>query len=298
METMPPFRLIPATTDDSTLLISSAHSGAYYPPDFLASTQLNAHQIRLSEDMFVADLFADTTHHGATILCATYPRAYLDLNRAANELEAELFEDPCADMIDPKSHRAAAGLGTVPRLVAENMPIYKDKLKFAEAQARLDKIYHPFHAALAGQLVAMQKPSGFAVLLDAHSMPSQAVRQHVSKARNPQIDFVLGNRRGQSCAPALSAWVQNYLRDKGYCVEMNHPYAGGYITEHYGRPASGFHALQIEINRSIYMDEAEYRKNSDFSLLQENMTALVKNLVSALPQLASNLTDTTELAAE
>ena len=271
------------------LLVTSPHSGARYPDAFLAASRLDAHDIRQSEDMFVDDLFATATQHGASLLSALYPRAYVDLNRAPYELEQVLFEDRLPDHVDKKSARASSGLGTVPRLVAENEPIYHGKLTFADAEKRIQDIYQPFHKKMSGLLDTMKAEHGFAVLLDAHSMPSVATRQIANAGSSKRVDFVLGNRHNKACHVALTDWVKTYLENCGYCVSLNTPYAGGYITEHYGKPGGGCHALQIEINRAIYMDENSYQKSDGYPALQKNMDNMLAAFIGDLPQLKAVL---------
>ena len=271
------------------LLITSPHSGSHYPEDFLTASRLDAHAIRQSEDMFVADLFAGVEKLGASLLAARMPRAYLDLNRAPFELEQELFEDDLPAQFNSKSLRARAGLGIVPRLVAENTPIYNGKLVFAEAEHRIREFYTPFHAILADKLDKLHKKFGAAILIDAHSMPSQAARANDGRPKQPQIDIVLGTRHGRACHPALAELVENFLKAHGLSVARNQPYAGGYITEHYGRPDAGHHAIQIEINRAIYMDERSYQRHAGFDHLSETMLALVAHL-AATPDLTAQLT--------
>jgi N-formylglutamate amidohydrolase len=271
------------------VLVTSPHSGARYPDAFLAPSRLNAHDIRQSEDMFVDDLFATATQHGASLLSALYPRAYVDLNRAPYELEQVLFKDQLPAHVDKKSTRASSGLGTVPRLVAENEPIYDGKLTFADAEKRIENIYQPFHKQMAGLLDTMTAEHGFAVLLDAHSMPSVATRHIGTVTPSKRVDFVLGNRHNKACHIALTDWVKTYLENCGYAVTLNTPYAGGYITEHYGKPGRGCHALQIEINRAIYMDETSYQKTADYRALQNNMENMLAALIGDLPQLETRL---------
>jgi N-formylglutamate amidohydrolase len=207
------------------------------------------------------------------------------LNRAPYELEQALFKDALPAHIDRHSARAAAGLGTVPRLVAEKTPIYDGKLSFAEAERRIQNVYHPFHRKLEDTLHTLLHSFGYAVLLDTHSMPSQATRLS-SKGR--RIDFVLGDRYGRSCDARLSDWLERDLTARGWQVARNKPYAGGFITDRYGRPADGMHAVQIEINRAIYMDEKNYTKHAGFTRLQNDLTGLVAALATALPTLLSD----------
>ncbi len=275
-------------TPAQPLLITSPHSGAHYPEDFLTASRLDAHAIRQSEDMFVADLFAGIETLGASLLAARLPRAYLDLNRAPFELEQELFEDDLPSQFNSKSLRARAGLGIVPRLVAENTPIYSGKLAFAEAEHRITKFYTPFHTALAHKLDELHGLFGAAILVDAHSMPSQAARQNDARPTQPQIDIVLGTRHGRACHGVLTELVEGFLKDAGLSVTRNQPYAGGYITEHYGRPETGRHAIQIEINRAIYMDERSYQRHAGFDELATIMHRLIGHL-AAVPDLAAQL---------
>ena len=270
------------------LLITSPHSGSHYPEDFLTASRLDGHAIRQSEDMFVADLFDGVEALGASLLAARLPRAYLDLNRAPFELEQELFEDDLPSQFNSKSLRARAGLGIVPRLVAENTPIYSGKLAFAEAEHRIKKFYTPFHAALARKLDELQQQFGAAILVDAHSMPSQAARANDGRPKQPHIDIVLGTRHGRACHATLAELVENFLKAHGLTVARNRPYAGGYITEHYGRPEAGTHAIQIEINRAIYMDERTYQRHAGFGKLSETMKKLIAHL-TAIPDLAAQL---------
>ena len=233
----------------------------------------------------MADLFADIGARGATLLAARYPRAYLDLNRAPDELEQALFDERLPEAGAP---RARAGLGIVPRLVAENAPIYDGKLSIADAQARIRDIHQPFHARLAELLETMRARHGHAVLLDAHSMPAQAVRHFVARAPDGAarpVDVVLGDRHGRACHRAVREAAQDFLTMRGYGVALNQPYAGGYITEHYGRPAAQTHALQIEISRALYMDEESYSPTGGYERVKADMAALAERLISLAPTL-------------
>lgn len=281
-----PFALtLPETAARVPLFVTSPHSGADYPSDFLAASLLDAHAIRQSEDMYVDALFADAPSCGVALLAAQFPRAYIDLNRAPYELEQALFADKLPDHIDTRSLRAAAGLGTVPRLVAENTPIYKSKLSFAEAEARIEGIYKPFHNVLRRHLDELNAHHGYSVLLDAHSMPSQATKLSGLGDR----DFILGNRHGRACHRDVTHMIETFLTSRGWRVGLNKPYAGGYITEQYGVPARGAHALQIEINRGIYMDEATHEKHDGFDRLRQDMRDLMAYLIAILPDMAADL---------
>ena len=288
-----PYEFTPPLSETVPLLFNSPHSGNYYAPEFIAASRLDPHAIRQSEDMFVDKLLADAPELGAAVMAAQHPRAYVDLNRAPYELEQALFSDTLPPHIDRHSARAATGLGTVPRLVAENTPIYDTKLLFAEAEKRIETIYHPFHRRLADEMTALHNRHGYAVLIDTHSMPSQATR--VSAGDKP-IDFVIGDRHGRSCAPQLSDWLASFLSVRGWSVARNKPYAGGFITSRYGKPGENHHAVQIEINRSIYMNEASYKPHAGFQKLQMQINELIGELIAAMPYLLDPTTGTQSAA--
>lgn len=267
------------------VIVSSPHSGCDYPSAFLAASRLDPHAIRQSEDMFVAELFSGAPNADMALLSARFPRAYVDLNRAPDELEQALFNDKLPDRFANQSMRATAGLGTVPRVVAENTPIYNHKLSYADAAERIETIYRPYHNCLSQLLNARYAQHGFVILLDAHSMPSQATKL----APRHDVDFVLGNRHGRACAPWLNQFIGDFLTARGWRVELNKPYAGGYITEQYGAPLRHRHALQIEINRAAYMNEESYEKHDGFYRLQRDMTAMLHALAEACIDVADLL---------
>lgn len=275
----------PSTAQRVPIIISSPHSGCYYPKHFLDASRLDAHAIRQSEDMFVAELYEGAEAANIALLAARYPRAFVDLNRAPDELEPALFDEKLPDHFTGQSMRAAAGLGTVPRVVAENTPIYSNKLSYAEAAERIETIYRPYHRCLSDLLQARADEHGFAVLIDAHSMPSQATKL----APRHDVDFVLGNRHGRACAPWVSNFVADFLTTRGWRVGLNKPYAGGYITEQYGAPLRNRHALQIEINRAAYMDEVSYEKHDGFTRLQADIAGLLAALADAMRLMPSEL---------
>ena len=282
-----------AAADAVPVIVSSPHSGCDYPQAFLAASRLDAHALRQSEDMYVADLFAGAEAADMSLLAARYPRAYVDLNRAPDELEQALFADKLPDHAAGQSMRAAAGLGTVPRIVAENTPIYNHKLSYADAAKRIETIYRPYHACLSGLMNSRHAQHGFAVLLDAHSMPSQATKL----SPRHDVDFVLGNRHGRACAPWLTGFVRDFLLARKWRVGLNNPYAGGYITEQYGAPLQHRHALQIEINRAAYMDEQTYEKHAGFARLQADIVDLLQALAGAALDMKTHLASAGEQSA-
>lgn len=271
-----PFALMEPVRATCPIVYNSPHSGDYYPPAFIADSALELSMLRRSEDSFVDQLFAAAPAAGAPLLKALYPRAYLDTNRAPFELDPEMFLDQVPVTLT-SSQRVAGGLGTIARVVSSGINIYRRKLPFAEAQSRLDDIYYPYHQALSGVMDRTFKHFGSAVLIDCHSMPSAAGRISRGGARM-RADIVLGDLYGKSCASQIVEKVEETLRALGYAVVRNTPYAGGYNTETYGTPKHGFHALQIEINRALYMDEIEICKHQGFESLKCDLTRMITDI--------------------
>lgn len=275
-----PFTISAPALRTSPLIFNSPHSGTAYPDDLLASTRLDRIALRRSEDSFVDQLFENAPLFGAPLLKALFPRAYMDVNREAFELDPLMFEDVLPDHVNTRSLRVAAGFGTIARVVAEGMAIYRDKLSFSEAERRVATLYHPYHSALSGLLSSTVQQFGCAVLIDCHSMPSLGAPQISSDRRS--ADIILGDRYGTSCAPYISQTIEEVLRAQGYQVVRNSPYAGGYITDCYGRPGAGQHAVQIEINRALYMDENLVEPAAGFSRMKDHMSALIAELSQRL----------------
>ena len=264
---LPPRRALP-------LVVASPHSGARYPDDLLAATRLDPLTLRRSEDSFVDQLFAAAPELGAPLLAARFPRAYLDVNREAWELDPTMFADPLPAFVNARSPRVRMGLGTIARVVASGEEIYARKLRFAEARQRVDALYHPYHHALRRLVDETEAAFGGYLLLDCHSMPSAASAASGQSA----ADIVLGDCYGAACAPHLVEAARAFLAVREFSVALNAPYAGGFTTMHYGSPRHGRHALQIEINRALYMDERRYRKSAGFARLAAEMTALIAHL--------------------
>jgi N-formylglutamate amidohydrolase len=259
------------------LVIASPHSGCDYPADFVAASRLDPLTLRRSEDAFVDEIFAAAPRLGAPMLAARFPRAYLDVNREAWELDPAMFADALPDYVNARSPRVRMGLGTIARIVASGEEIYGGKLCFAEAQERIETLYHPYHAALGRLVDETAADFGFCLVVDCHSMPSGAHGHNKREA----ADIVLGDCHGAACAPQIVESARRYLTRRGFAVALNAPYAGGFTTGHYGRPRHRRHALQIEINRAIYMDEQSYRRRSGFDSLSEEMAGLIAQLGEA-----------------
>jgi N-formylglutamate amidohydrolase len=259
------------------LVYASPHSGTYYPPDFIAASALQFPVLRRSEDSFVDELFAAAPRFGAPLLRCLYARVFLDVNREPYELDPNMFEDELPAHTNTTSLRVAGGLGTIARMVADGAEVYRGKLQFQEAEKRVQQVYQPYHHALGTLLTRARDSFGVAVLIDCHSMPSTGVGRESGRGRS-RPDVVLGDRFGTACAPALIEQVHRLFSSAGYAVTRNTPYAGGFTTHHYGRPAQNVHALQIEINRGTYMDEERLRPLPGFAAVQAQVTDVIAAL--------------------
>lgn len=271
---LPPERL-------SCAIFNSPHSGADYAGLEWAST-LGPLQIRSSEDAFVDLLFAAAPRFGAPLMAACVPRACVDLNRAPEDLDPALIIGASRRFLNP---RIAAGLGVIPRVVAEGRPIQEGKIPLAEAQRRIDVFYRPYHARLRALVDETRALFGQAILLDCHSMPHDAlVAAPCVRGRRP--DVVLGDRFGASCDRWLLEAVSEIFSQAGFAVAQNAPFAGGYITQSYGRPRQGVQALQIEIDRALYMEEDAIVPSEGFDALRDVLRGVVADLCALGPRLA------------
>jgi N-formylglutamate amidohydrolase len=284
---MPPPNEFPAATPFEVLLpedrvvplvFNSPHSGRAYAADFLASSRLDEWTIRRSEDSYVDELFLAAVSLGAPLMRANFPRAWLDVNREPYELDPKMFAGSLPHYVNVRSVRVAGGLGTIARIVSESEEIYARPLSVDDALTRIDQVYKPYHETLLRLLAATRAAFGLAVLIDCHSMPS-SVRGGEGRLRP---DIVIGDRYGTSCAGELTDVAAQILTRLGYAVSRNKPYAGGYITEHYGEPNRGIHAMQIEVKRSLYMDETTLMRTAGFNQLRQDLSLFVGELLSAI----------------
>jgi N-formylglutamate amidohydrolase len=278
-ELNPAFTILRPDHGFSPFIFNSPHSGRTYPTSFLRASRLSAPALRKSEDAYVDLLLAGVVKIGATLMHAHFPRAYLDVNREPYELDPALFAERLPDYANTHSLRVVGGLGTIARVVNEQEEIYRAPLSVSTALERIEKLYKPYHASLGGLLTRARQLFGYAVLIDFHSMPSA----QGDKPEAQKVDFVLGDRFGTSCAREMVRCAERFLTGLGYKVTLNKPYAGGYITEHYGKPNEGFHALQIEVNRALYMDEETLALRRDFLNLRADLTTLGNSLIQRLP---------------
>ena len=258
-------------------VFSSPHSGRIYPTSFIKGSNLDATALRRSEDCFVEEIFAGVIQLGAPLIHAHFPRAYLDANREPYELDPAMFADPLPPHVNTRSLRVAGGLGTIARVVADATEIYREPLTYAEAERRIRLLYMPFHDTLRNLLEETHRAFGGALLIDCHSMPSIAgpADDDMGTARP---DMILGDRYGTACASEITQKAECILKDLGYSATRNNPYAGGFNTEHYGRPNRGLHALQIEINRGLYMNEAKLQRGPGLKKLRQDMSKFATEL--------------------
>lgn len=267
------------------LVVASPHSGDDYPADLLAATRLKGLELRRSEDFLVHELVACAPALGAAFIRARFPRAYVDVNREPYEFDPLLFAEPLPDYANQRSPRVAAGLGTIARVVASGQEIYARRLSVSEALRRIERCYVPYHTALRGLVEQVRERFGFCLLLDCHSMPTIREAMDPSSAA-VRAEIVLGDGHGTTAAGSLVAAAARHLSAGGLAVSLNAPYAGGFVTRHYGNPEQGVHALQIEIARRLYMDEAQLVPTAGVARLQEILRGLIGQLGGWRPRRA------------
>jgi N-formylglutamate deformylase len=267
-----PFRVSSPEHPLAPVVFASAHSGRAYTAELLSGVRLGSTSLRRSEDCFVDELFAAAPAHGATLIAANFPRAFCDANREAWELDPAMFHEQLPDWVNTTSPRVSAGLGTIAKVVASGEPIYGGKLSFREAERRVRAYWHPFHDALRMVVEDLKTRFGYCLMIDCHSMPSTG---QGSRTSGRPVDVVLGDLHGAACSPRVTRAVEGFLVNRGFHVRRNDPYAGGYITKHYGRPAHEVHVLQIEIARRLYMDEALIERSAGFVAIQRTITDLI-----------------------
>jgi N-formylglutamate deformylase len=277
MEHVQAYRLREPSGAPCQAVFSSPHSGRWYPPEFVRHARLGALELRASEDAFVDSLFSCAPLHGAPLISAVLPRAYVDLNRGAEELDPAVIEGVRATGLNP---RIAAGLGVIPRVVAEGAAIYSRKITRREAAERLTRFHAPYHDALLGMMRRARALHGMALLFDCHSMPRDALRC-VPRVRGRRPEIVLGDRFGSSAAHWIVSEIQAAFEAEGFTVVRNVPFAGGYITQRYGRPAQGWHGIQIEIDRGLYLDERRIEPLGSFDAVQAALGRVIARICRA-----------------
>jgi len=279
------------------LVFSSPHSGRDYPQAFVAEANLDSLQLRRSEDAFVDEIFAAAPDFGAPLLRALFPRAYVDANREAYELDPAMFSEPLPDYVRTRSTRLSAGLGTIPKVVADGAVITDNPLSFDDAKSRIERHHGAYHKALSELLDESIARFGGVLLVDCHSMPSAGAPGVRNRALK-KVDMVLGDNHGRACSRVIAELAESTLSDLGYRVQRNRPYAGGYITRHYGRPAQGQHVLQIEINRALYMDERAIQRSPGMPGLIRDINRLMQVLCDEVPDILGSSAPALPQAAE
>jgi N-formylglutamate deformylase len=269
-ELEPPFEILEPAEWQGPVVLNSPPSGSNYTPAVLSAARLDLTQLRRSEDSFVDQLFTGVVRRGFPLMRAHFPRCYVDVNREPYELDPRMFDGRLPSFANTRSMRVAGGLGTVARVVGDAQEIYHQRIPVDDALRRIEGLYKPYHRALRRLVTRVHRDFGTAILVDCHSMPSLAG----SRDERPRADIVLGDRYGTSCVAGVADVVETTLHDLGYSVSRNKPYAGGFITEHYGNPPAGLHAIQLEINRALYMDERQFEPIASFGQLASDLEAL------------------------
>jgi len=270
----PPFEVLEPLDYRGPVVFNSPHSGRVYPRTFLSAARLDLATLRRSEDSFVDELIAGVVSRGHPLVRAHFPRCYVDVNREPYELDPRMFDGRLPSFANTRSMRVAGGLGTVARVVGDAQEIYDQRISVAEALQRIDELYKPYHRTLRRVFMRLHRDFGAAMLIDCHSMPSATG----AKDERPRADLVIGDRYGTSCVAIVAEAIEEAMRGFGYVVSRNKPYAGGFITEHYGNPTAGLHAIQLEINRALYMDERRYERSTGFVRLAGEFELLADRL--------------------
>lgn len=275
-ELSPPFEIAEPGQWRAPVIFNSPHSGSIYPAEFLAASRIDLPALRRSEDSFMDEMIGDLHARGFGVVRVNFPRSYVDVNREPYELDPRMFTGRLPSFANTRSMRVAGGLGTIPRVVGDGQDIYRERIGVDDALKRIELLYKPYHRALRRLINDVHRAFGTVILVDCHSMPSIGV----SRDEPARPDVVIGDRYGTSCSPVLTDTVEERLKQLGYSAGRNKPYAGGFITEHYGNPASGLHTIQIELNRAIYMDERRRERGPRFKHIVADMAAIADAIAS------------------
>lgn len=249
-------------------IFCSPHSGHHYPADFISRSDQPLLNLRKNEDAFIDHLFAPAPKYGAPLLTARFPRCFLDVNRAEDELPQKWLPRG-----ETATVRAESGLGIIPTVLGEHQPIYKRPLRPSVIKARIETLYRPYHDALRSLIMEARAQFGHALLIDCHSMPGFAI----SGAR--RADIILGDRYGTSCHPDTITRLEALFTNRNYSVARNYPYAGSYVTSHYGQPHEGVEALQIEINRDLYLNPVTLKPKRSYERLEADLEAIIQSVI-------------------
>ena len=275
-ELSPPFEITEPAQWRAPIIFNSPHSGSVYPREFLNASRIDIVALRRSEDSFMDELIGGLSDRGFPVVRVNFPRSYVDVNREPYELDPRMFNGRLPSFANTRSMRVAGGLGTIPRVVGDGQEIYRERLGVDDALTRIEALYKPYHRALRRLINKAHHAFGTVILVDCHSMPSIGMSRE--EPRRP--DVVIGDRYSTSCAPLLPDIVEDTMVGLGYSVGRNKPYAGGFITEHYGNPVSGLHTIQIEINRAIYMDERLRERSARFNQIAADFAVMADALAT------------------
>jgi N-formylglutamate amidohydrolase len=271
-----PFEIVEPAEWRAPIIFNSPHSGSAYPEAFLSASRIDLATLRRSEDSFMDELIGGLGERGFAVVRVHFPRSFVDVNREPYELDPRMFAGRLPSFANTRSMRVAGGLGTIPRVVGDGQDIYRERLAVDDALSRIETLYKPYHRALRRLINRVHQSFGTVVVVDCHSMPSIGVSR--DEPRRP--DLVIGDRYGTSCSPLLPDRVEETMGRLGYSVGRNKPYAGGFITEHYGNPASGLHVIQLELNRAVYMDERRREKGPRFAQVAADFAKLADALAT------------------
>ena len=271
-----PFTIVEPPAWRAPIIFNSPHSGSVYPDEFLSASRIDLPALRRSEDSFMDELIGGLSGRGFPTVTVNFPRSYVDVNREPYELDPRMFAGRLPSFANTRSMRVAGGLGTIPRVVGDGQEIYRERLSVDDALARIEALYKPYHRALRRLINKAHQAFGTVVVVDCHSMPSIGVSR--DEPRRPDVG--IGDRYGTSCAPMLADMIEETMGRLGYSVGRNKPYAGGFITEHYGNPASGLHTIQLELNRAIYMDERRRERSTRFAQVANDFAVLAEALAA------------------
>jgi N-formylglutamate deformylase len=270
----PAFEIVEPRVWRAPIIFNSPHSGSVYPDDFLHASRIGLEALRASEDSFMDELIAGLVERGFPMVRVHFPRCYIDVNREPYELDPRMFTGKVPSFANTRSMRVAGGLGTIPRVVGDGQEIYRERISIDDAIGRIEGLYKPYHRALRKLVNKAQAMFGTVIVVDCHSMPSVGLSR--DEPRRP--DVVIGDRYGTSCTALIADVVEQTMIGRGYSVGRNKPYAGGFITEHYGSPSIGLHAVQVELNRAIYMDERQRRRSARFGQVMDDFAILADAL--------------------
>ena len=271
-ELSPPFEIVEPAAWRAPIIFNSPHSGSVYPAEFLNASRIDLTGAAPLRGFVHGRIDRPAQRARFPVVTVNFPRSYVDVNREPYELDPRMFTGRLPSFANTRSMRVAGGLGTIPRVVGDGQEIYRERLSVDDALGRIEALYKPYHRALRRLINKAHQSFGAVIVVDCHSMPSVGVSR--DEPRRP--DVVIGDRYGTSCAPLLPDMVEDTMSGLGYSIGRNKPYAGGFITEHYGNPASGLHTIQLELNRAVYMDERRRERGPRFAQVAQDFIALAE----------------------